>query len=91
MSTRTVLTQTQQKLLDAANAHPQGRLIFPDTLRGGARLKVINALAAEYLIDASVKGVAGQGRRGNGGMGPGRGQHSGEVIPHGLPRYLAHQ
>lgn len=56
MSTRTDLTETQQKLLDAAIAHPEGRLIFPDTLRGGARQKVINALAAEDLIDADGEG-----------------------------------
>lgn len=56
MSTRIHLTATQQKLLDAAIAHPEGRLVFPDTLRGGARQKVINALAAEDLIDADSEG-----------------------------------
>lgn len=56
MSTRTDLTATQEQLLDAATAHPQGRLIFPDTLRGGARQKVINALAADDLIAADGEG-----------------------------------
>ena len=56
MSTTTHLTATQQKLLDAAIAHPEGRLVFPDTLRGGASQKVINALAAEDLIAADGEG-----------------------------------
>jgi hypothetical protein len=56
MRTRTDLTQTQQNLLDAAIAHPKGRLVFPDSLRGGARQKVINALVAEDLIDADGEG-----------------------------------
>ena len=56
MNTHLTLTKTQSTLLEQALQHPAGRLILPETLRGGARQKVLNALVAQDLIDADSAG-----------------------------------
>jgi hypothetical protein len=49
------LTDTQRALLEAAAKHPQKKLTnFPDTLKGGARIKVITAMRNAQLIEASA-------------------------------------
>jgi predicted transcriptional regulator len=49
------LTDTQRALLEAAAQHPQKKLInFPDTLKGGARIKVLTAMRNAQLIEASA-------------------------------------
>jgi hypothetical protein len=49
------LTDTQRALLEAAAQHPQKKLInFPDTLKGGARIKVLTAMHNAQLIEASA-------------------------------------
>ena len=46
------LTDTQRALLEAAARHPQKKLInFPDTLKGGARIKVLNSMRNAQLIE----------------------------------------
>ena len=49
------LTDTQRALLEAAAKHPQKKLTnFPDTLKGGARIKVLTAMLNALLIEASA-------------------------------------
>jgi hypothetical protein len=49
------LTDTQRALLEAAAKHPQNKLTnFPDTLKGGARIKVLTAMHNAQLIEASA-------------------------------------
>ena len=49
------LTDTQRALLEAAAQHPQKKLTnFPDTLKGGARIKVLTAMRNTQLIEASA-------------------------------------
>jgi len=49
------LTDTQRALLEAAAKHPQKKLTnFPDTLKGGARIKVLTAMLNAQLIEASA-------------------------------------
>ena len=49
------LTDTQRTLLEAAAKHPQKKLTdFPDTLKGGARIKVLTAMRNAQLIEASA-------------------------------------
>jgi len=49
------LTDTQRALLEAAAQHPQKKLSnFPDTLKGGARIKVLTAMRNAQLIEASA-------------------------------------
>ena len=46
------LTDTQRALLEAAAQHPQKKLInFPDTLKGGARIKVLTSMHNAELIE----------------------------------------
>ncbi len=48
------LTNTQRTLLEAAAKHPQKKLaVFPDNLKGGARIKVLTALLNAKLIATS--------------------------------------
>ncbi len=50
------LTTTQRTLLEAAAKHPQKKLaVFPDNLKGGARIKVLTALLNAQLIEASTE------------------------------------
>jgi hypothetical protein len=45
------LTDTQRALLEAAAQHPQKKLTnFPDTLKGGARIKVLTSMHNAALI-----------------------------------------
>jgi len=49
------LTDTQRALLEAAAKHPQKKLTnFPDTLKGGARIKVLTVMRNAQLIEASA-------------------------------------
>ncbi len=49
------LTDTQRALLEAAAQHPQKKLInFPDTLKGGARIKVLTSMQNAALIEPSA-------------------------------------
>ena len=49
------LTDTQRVLLEAAAQHPQKKLInFPDTLKGGARIKVLTSMHNAELIEPSA-------------------------------------
>ena len=49
------LTDTQRALLEAAAQHPQKKLThFPDTLKGGARIKVLTAMRGTQLIAPST-------------------------------------
>ncbi|MGV1045151.1 DUF3489 domain-containing protein [Limnohabitans sp.] len=49
------LTDTQRALLEAAAKHPQKKLTnFPDTLKGGARIKVLTAMRNAQLIEPSA-------------------------------------
>ena len=49
------LTDTQRALLEAASQHPQKKLTdFPDTLKGGARIKVLTAMRNAQLIEVSA-------------------------------------
>lgn len=49
------LTDTQRGLLEAAAQHPQKKLInFPDTLKGGARIKVLTSMQNAALIEPSA-------------------------------------
>ena len=49
------LTDTQRALLEAAAQHPQKKLTnFPDTLKGGARIKVLTSMHNAELIKPSV-------------------------------------
>ncbi len=46
------LTDTQRALLEAAAQHPQKKLInFPETLKGGARIKVLTSMHNAELIE----------------------------------------
>jgi hypothetical protein len=46
------LTDTQRALLEAAAQHPQKKLTnFPDTLKGGARIKVLTSMHNAALIE----------------------------------------
>ena len=46
------LTDTQRALLEAAAQHPQKKLAnFPDTLKGGARIKVLTSMHNAELIE----------------------------------------
>ena len=46
------ITDTQRVLLEAAARHPQKKLInFPDTLKGGARIKVLTSMLNAQLIE----------------------------------------
>ena len=48
------LTDTQRALLEAAAQHSQKKLInFPDTLKGGARIKVLTSMHKAELIEPS--------------------------------------
>ena len=50
------LTNTQRTLLEAAARHPQKKLaVFPDNLKGGARIKVLTALLNAKMIEASIE------------------------------------
>ena len=49
------LTDTQRALLESAAQHPQKKLInFPDTLKGGARIKVLTSMQNAELIEPSA-------------------------------------
>jgi hypothetical protein len=49
------LTDTQRALLEAAAKHPQKKLTkFPDTLKGGARIKVLTSMHNAELIEPSA-------------------------------------
>ena len=49
------LTDTQRALLETAAQHPQKKLInFPDTLKGGARIKVLTSMYNAELIEPSA-------------------------------------
>jgi Protein of unknown function (DUF3489) len=49
------LGDTQRALLEAAAQHPQKKLInFPDTLKGGARIKVLTSMHKAELIEPST-------------------------------------
>ena len=49
------ITDTQRALLEAAAQHPQKKLTnFPDTLKGGARIKVLTAMRNAQLIEAGA-------------------------------------
>ena len=49
------LTDTQRALLEAAAQHPQKKLTnFPDTLKGGARIKVLTSMHKAELIEPSA-------------------------------------
>lgn len=49
------LTDTQRALLEAAAQHPQKKLTnFPDTLKGGARIKVLTSMHNADLIEPSA-------------------------------------
>ena len=49
------LTDTQRALLEAAAQHPQMKLTnFPDTLKGGARIKVLTSMRNAQLIEPSA-------------------------------------
>ena len=49
------LTDTQRALLEAAAQHPQKKLTnFPDTLKGGARIKVLTSMHKAELIEPST-------------------------------------
>ena len=49
------LTDTQRALLEAAAKHPQKKLAnFPDTLKGGARIKVLTSMHNAELIEPSA-------------------------------------
>ncbi len=49
------LTKTQRALLEAAAQHPQKKLTnFPDTLKGGARIKVLTSMHKAELIEPST-------------------------------------
>jgi hypothetical protein len=49
------LTDTQRALLEAAAQHPQKKLTnFPDTIKGGARIKVLTAMRNAQLIESSA-------------------------------------
>lgn len=49
------LTDTQRALLEAAAQHPQKKLInLPDTLKGGARIKVLTSMHNAELIEPSA-------------------------------------
>lgn len=50
------LTNTQRTMLEAAAKHPQKKLaVFPDNLKGGARIKVLTAMLNAKLIEASTE------------------------------------
>jgi hypothetical protein len=49
------LTDTQRALLESAAQHPQKKLTnFPDTLKGGARIKVLTSMHNAKLIEPSA-------------------------------------
>ena len=49
------LTKTQRALLEAAAQHPQKKLTnFPETLKGGARIKVLTSMHNAELIEPSA-------------------------------------
>ena len=48
--TRTTLTETQRQVLEQAADQADGRLTFPDHVKGGARKKVIDGLCNKALI-----------------------------------------
>ncbi len=49
------LTDTHRALLEAAAQHPQKKLTnFPDTLKGGARIKVLTSMHNAELIEPSA-------------------------------------
>ena len=49
------LTDTQRALLEAAAQHPQKKLTnFPDTLKGGARIKVLTSMRNAQFIEPSA-------------------------------------
>jgi hypothetical protein len=49
------LTDTQRALLEAAAQHPQKKLTnFPDTLKGGARIKVLTSMHNAALIEPGI-------------------------------------
>jgi hypothetical protein len=52
----TQLSPTQNLLLRAAARRPDGRVIPPDTLRGGARVKVLSALLQRGWIEPADDG-----------------------------------
>jgi len=56
METCPKLTPTQALLLRAAARRADGRVIPPDTLRGGARVKAMTALMRQEWIEASDGG-----------------------------------
>ncbi len=43
------LTKTQRTLLETAANHPEGSIILPDNIKGGAAIKVINGLISKDL------------------------------------------
>lgn len=64
MTTNNKLTDTQRQVLDHAIQHSNGKLDwFPDTLKGGARNKVLDALFIRALITRDGDGwcVAAEG------------------------------
>lgn len=49
------LSDTQRTLLEAAAQHPQKKLTnFPETLKGGARIKVLTSMRNAQLIEPSA-------------------------------------
>jgi hypothetical protein len=56
METCPKLTPTQALLLRAASRRPDGRVIPPDTLRGGARTKVLAAMLQRGWIESADDG-----------------------------------
>jgi len=53
MNTTLTLTKTQRTLREQALQHPAGHLRLPETLRGGPRKMVLNALITQGLICGS--------------------------------------
>lgn len=58
MNAQPKLTPTQSLLLHTAARHADGRVIPPDTLRGGARAKVLTALLQRGWIEPADGGHA---------------------------------
>ena len=51
------LTKTQRTLLEAAAVKPEGLIILPDNIKGGAAKKVINGLLSKDLAAKDDNGV----------------------------------
>ena len=54
MSTKLTLTTTQRQMLEHAITHTEGQVLwFPESVRGGARQKVLDGLFNRALITPS--------------------------------------